>query len=424
MRVAFIVDRFPAASETFVLDQLTGLIELGHEVDVYARSVSPNSATGTEARVEPHGLPARTAYFGPPAGWLRRLAGSLSIIVRDLPKHPSLVVRALDPRRGGREVLSLRTLYAAHRFAGTANGAYDVLHCHFGPNGIIGLNVKRALGLRSPVVTSFYGYDVSHGRWARSDGPYGWLFREGDLFTALSDDMGARLEALGCPAERIVKHPLGVKVRELSLRVRKPREDGRVVLLTVARLIEKKGLEYSIRAVARLAERYPGIEYRIAGDGPLRARLERLAGELGVAGSVSILGWLDRQAIREQLDEADIFVLASVTAEDGDQEGTPTALLEAQAVGLPAVSTRHAGIPEILEDGRAGYLVPERDVDALFERLAHLVEHPELWAALGRAGRQYVEAYHDTDELSARLASIYARLAGDTSDRPNGPIEL
>jgi colanic acid/amylovoran biosynthesis glycosyltransferase len=96
-----------------------------------------------------------------------------------------------------------------------------------------------------------------------------------------------------------------------------------------------------------------------------------------------------------------------VTAPDGDQEGTPVSLLEAQACGLPAISSRHSGISEIVLDGQSGYLVPERDVDGLADRLAYLAEHPETWAAMGLRGRRHIGEYHDIHRLNRQLVGLY-----------------
>jgi colanic acid/amylovoran biosynthesis glycosyltransferase len=418
MKVAFIVDRFPAVSETFILDQLTGLIRRGHDVDVFARYAPDEGVTHPD--VEKYDILARTSYFGPPLAWTTRIASALAIIARRLASDPRMIGRALDPRRSGRDALSLWTLHAASSFARSASRDYDVLHCHFGPNGLIGSSLRDVLDLPSKLVTSFYGFDASLHLWARDDGPYGRLFAEGDRFIALSDHMQARLTDIGCPTDRIEKLPLGVALNELPFRARSAAEGDRAVILTVARLVEKKGLEYSIQAIAALVERYPDIVYRIAGDGPSRDKLERLIRELDVSQNVQLLGWLDRQGIRRQLDEADLFVLPSVTAKDGDEEGTPTVLLEAQAVGLPVISTAHSGIPEIVEDGRSGFLVPERDAAALAERIGQLLEHPETWAEMGRAGRTAVEARHDTDRLSERLERIYESVVPRKSDTERG----
>jgi colanic acid/amylovoran biosynthesis glycosyltransferase len=119
--------------------------------------------------------------------------------------------------------------------------------------------------------------------------------------------------------------------------------------------------------------------------------------------------------LRKLFQEADIFVLTSVKATDGDMEGQGLVLQEAQAVGLPVLSTLHNGIPEGVIDGKSGFLVPERDVDALTERLQYLIEHPELWPEMGRCGRKFVEVKYDIKMLNSKLVRIYDALLTDNT---------
>lgn len=169
-------------------------------------------------------------------------------------------------------------------------------------------------------------------------------------------------------------------------------------------------MEYGIRAVAKLASVNQNIEYNVVGDGPLREDLQRLIQELNAGDVVKLLGWKQQQEIVEILNDADILLAPSVTSKDGDQEGTPVVLMEAMAMGLPVVSTKHSGIPELVENGVSGFLVPERDVDTLVEKLGYLIEHPELWSGMGRAGRAYIEEHYNIDKLNDRLVNIYQHL--------------
>jgi colanic acid/amylovoran biosynthesis glycosyltransferase len=172
-------------------------------------------------------------------------------------------------------------------------------------------------------------------------------------------------------------------------------------------LVEKKGIEYAIRALAQAARKHPRVHYDIIGDGPLRSQLQKLAVEQSVDGIVQFHGALNGESVRALLDRAHAFVLPSITAKDGDQEGTPVSLLEAQAVGLPVITTRHSGIPEIILDGESGWRVPEGDSDRLAERLNHLIENPEDWAAAGRCGRRLIETTFNSDQCLTALLQIY-----------------
>jgi colanic acid/amylovoran biosynthesis glycosyltransferase len=180
-----------------------------------------------------------------------------------------------------------------------------------------------------------------------------------------------------------------------------------VKILTVGRLVEKKGHAYAIHAIARLAKDFPDLSYVVAGEGPLRKELERLADELGVGGRVDFLGAVDGAKVLELYRDCHIFLLPSVTAENRDREGQALVLQEAQVAGMPVVSTLHNGIPEGVLDGVSGYLVPEKDVELLTVKLKYLLEHTEIWPELGRAGRAFVEHRYDTPILTARLLEIY-----------------
>jgi colanic acid/amylovoran biosynthesis glycosyltransferase len=203
---------------------------------------------------------------------------------------------------------------------------------------------------------------------------------------------------------------VGVRLGPDQFRPRTLDPGEAVTILTVARLVEKKGLEYGIRAVARLKAAHSSVRYRIAGDGELRPRLQSLIRELDLESEVTLLGSRTMAQVAELYRSSHLFLLPSVTAGDGDMEGQGLVLQEAQAAGLPVVSTRHNGIPEGVRDGETGFLVPERDPAALAERLSYLVEHPEVWPAMGRAGRALVEAEFDIEILNDRLVDIYHSL--------------
>jgi len=207
--------------------------------------------------------------------------------------------------------------------------------------------------------------------------------------------------------------PVGMDINFFNFRERYLRDRSLVKLLTIARMVEKKGLEYAIKAVSRVAQKYSNIEYNIIGDGILRSRLENLIKGLGISDKINLLGWKTQEELKSLLQEAHIFILTSVTAGDGDMEGQGLVLQEAQAVGLPVLSTLHNGIPEGVIDGKSGFLVPERDVDALVKKLEYLIEHPELWPEMGRYGRKFVEERYDIQKLNQRLVKIYEAILTD-----------
>jgi Glycosyltransferase len=399
MKTAAIVYQFPCRSETFVLSQIRGLIQLGCDVRIYADNKDP--ITKAQRDEDETALLDRVSYFGLPLNQARETVGRLR------SRYSAVVNRAVAQRPARRFHESagagLRLRFEARAFG--TNAKFDVIHAHFGPNGVRTVRLRRMGVVSGPVLTSFYGYDIAR-HWSRAG--YEQLFREGDRFTALSNYMRDSLVALGCPADRTVIHRLGVDTSRFRM---KPRpENSRLELISVARLIPKKGIEHALRAVAELARRKVRVHYTVVGGGPLRDRLEKLAYELKLGDSVVFAGVQPQSAVVEMLQRSDVLLAPSVTALDGDAEGTPMAILEAQSFGIPVVSTLHAGIPEVVDDGCSGFLVPEGDAAAMAERIRQLGESASLRREMGQAGRSIVTEKHDISKLNQELLRIYQSL--------------
>ena len=159
--------------------------------------------------------------------------------------------------------------------------------------------------------------------------------------------------------------------------------------------------------MAFLAETYPNIEYNIIGDGELREHFQKLIEKLNVGHIVKLVGWKQQEELIEILDNSHILIAPSVTAADGNQDAPVNTLKEAMAMGLPVIGTLHGGIPELIEDGISGLLVPERDGEAIAQKVSYLIEHPEIWTDMGKAGRDRVEEKYDMHRLNDQLVDIY-----------------
>ncbi|MBA3258531.1 MAG: glycosyltransferase [Gemmatimonadales bacterium] len=239
---------------------------------------------------------------------------------------------------------------------------------------------------------------------------YAATFRFGDLFLPVCDFLARRVIDMGAPPERVVVHRTGIDLRHWPYRERRPASGGSLRLVTVARLVEKKGIAYVLHAVKALTDARIPVEYEVVGEGPLRESLARDVERLGIADRVRLHGWQTQAQVRAQLDRAHVLVQASVTAGDADEEGIPNVLKEAMAAGMPVVATRHAGIPELVEDGVSGLLVPERDPGALASALGSLARTPERWVAMGLAGRARIGREYDIEMLNDRLADLFAQV--------------
>jgi colanic acid/amylovoran/stewartan biosynthesis glycosyltransferase WcaL/AmsK/CpsK len=288
------------------------------------------------------------------------------------------------------------------------------LHAHFGPAGVAMLELKRQTGL--PLVTAFYGSDAARlpndPRWREQ---YARLFAEGDLFLAEGNAMRRTLIDLGCPPQKVVVQHLGVPLTRLPFVPRRADPSGVVKILITATFREKKGIPDALEAVERVRRRHPRLQVTLIGDVTADRdsdEKERILRRLArLEGTVEWHGLQPYAAFRAALSTHHIFLSPSRTAADGDSEGgAPVTLLEAQATGMPVVSTLHADIPEVVLDGKSGLLSPERDLERLVENLDRVVSTPTLWDAMGAEGRAHVEAHYNIQTQVRLLENLYKRL--------------
>jgi len=406
MKFAFLVGEFPSPSETFILNQVTGLIERGHEVDIYALSPETEKIGKIHPDVERYELLRRTYYVPSiPKFYPVRLAKALVLFLAHFPQHSRVLLKSLNTGQFGRQASSLRVLFNAVSVL-NKSPQYDVVMCHFGSNGVRGDQLRKLGLIQGKLCTVFHGFDLTGYLQREGNDAYNNLFQKGDLFLPISDRWKQRIIEMGCPIEKIQVHRMGIDCNKFKFINRQLFADEKVRIVSVCRLTEKKGLEYGIRAIAQLQNLYPNLQYTIVGDGLLRPVLEALITELNVTNKVHLLGWRQRDEVIETLNQSHIFLAPSVTACNGDQEGIPVAIMEAMAMGMPVVSTLHSGIPELVENGISGILVPERDVDRLSEALADLINHPESWTAMGKAGRENISLNFHIEKLNDQLVEI------------------
>lgn len=408
MKIAFVVEAFPVLSQTFVLNQITGLIDRGHQVDIYAEFKESLEKVHTDVRK--YDLLSRTFYHPkvPKALGYRFLKG-LWLFLIHFPFAPLLLLRSLNIFKYKKDAASLRLLYATIPFV-KRRPAYDVIQCHFGLLGIKGMLLRDIGAMQGKLLTAFHGVDISQNLRLFGVSIYDDLFAQGDRFLPISYHWQQRLIELGCDPQKIVVHRMGIDCQRFAFLPRAIEPGAPVRLISVARLTEKKGIEYGIRAVAAVLRQFPNLEYTIVGDGELRIELAALIQTLGVTQQVKLLGWRNQTEVVELLQRSHILLAPSVTAKDGNQEGIPVALMEAMAMGMPVISTYHTGIPELVEAGISGLLVPERDSEALAAKLHQLVSHPEQWASIAQAARLRVEQLHDIHCLNDQLVQLYQQL--------------
>lgn len=290
----------------------------------------------------------------------------------------------------------------------------QLVHAHFGHNGVQALRLKRHIKPHIPFLTTFYGADLSNRHMVDPlRESYKRLFQEGEMFLVEGNHMKTLLVGLGCPPEKIVIQRIAIPLKTITYKEREPNTHGPVQLLFCGRFIEKKGLIYALEAVKRIWNDYKfkNLHFCVIGDGELKAEIEAYIDTHNMREYVELPGFLSYSQYLSKVDAAHIFIHPSVTASDGDSEGgAPTTILEAQAVGLPVISTLHADIPNIVVPGESALLSKERDIDHLTQNLLHLLNNPQIWASMGKKGRAFVEEFHDIEKEVPKLEEKYTRL--------------
>lgn len=244
-----------------------------------------------------------------------------------------------------------------------------------------------------------HGYDVGrieHEAVIRRNAQR--LFRTARGIFVPSAFLASRLIALGCPRDKITVSPYGVDPDRLT-----PTSAEPMRLLAVGRLVDKKAPHLTLEAFARVTKRFPAAHLDLVGDGPLMARCCRLVQDLGIAGQVVLHGARPHEEVMRLMSATSLFLQHSVTADSGDTEGLPVAILEAMSSAVPIVATRHAGIPDAVVDGETGLLVEEHDVAGMAEAMSALLTDRACAQAMGKAGRRRVLKHYTEAHAAERL---------------------
>lgn len=262
-----------------------------------------------------------------------------------------------------------------------------------------------------PLVVHFHGNDA-HNHQTRNEWrePYAAMFQYAAALVAVSGDMRRQLESLGAPAHKIALIPYWVdpeRFCDASPAAAPPH------LLAVGRFVEKKAPHLTVLAFERVARLVPEARLVMIGSGPLWGACRHLATVLGVSDRIDFLGPQPPAEVAAWMRKVRGFAQHSVIASDGDCEGTPVAILEAAASGLPVVATRHTGIKEAVLDAQTGLLVDELDVDGMAEAMRKILEAPDLAGELGAAARLHVAARYGREQTLDRLGQLLTQVVED-----------
>jgi colanic acid/amylovoran biosynthesis glycosyltransferase len=408
-RICYIVSRFPKLSETFILREMEEMERLGWRIDVFPfiRLQEPQRQPAAERWVARLGPPdSAAAVARANLWWLRaapgRLLGVYVLVLRHLWRRPGELARALVAvARAALWARKVRDERIAH------------VHAHFALHpAVAALAISQLTG----VSFSFTGH--SHDiyrhpamlaekiRRARFAAVVSLLARDRYIAPLVDRQNLAKVRVVRC----------GIQPARFQRRAAIRPAPG-LCLVTVARLIEVKGIAYFIEACRLLRERGFDLHCRVIGDGPLRGRLEAQIEEGGLGGRVTLFGARTDSEVRQVLGWATAFVLPSIVTADGTMEGVPVSLMEAMAIGVPVIATNTGAIPELVEDEVTGLLVPQRDSQALAAAIERIHGDQALATRLAEAARHRVEAEFDLDANAALLDRLLlSAISGYTVD--------
>jgi len=292
-----------------------------------------------------------------------------------------------------------------------------LLQSHFGNRGYYDLKLKEKLSI--PQVTTFYGHDASmmpqDQKWRSR---YKELFARCERFLAEGNHMKKTLVELGCAESKVLVQRLGVDLEKIPFIPRRIESDRKIRILMASTFRDKKGIIYGLEAFSKISSSYKNVELTLIGDAghsqrevEYKKEIMRVIDARHLHDRINNRGFLAYPEFIEESRKHDIFLAPSMRGSDGETEGgAPVTLIEMSAFGMPIVSTVHCDIPEVILDGESGFLVPEKDTDALSAQLEYLVTHPEKWEEMGRAGRKHIEQKYDARTQALKLEKIYTDL--------------
>lgn len=352
MNILMVVGSFPVIHDICILNQITGLIDRGHNVDIFA--FSKGDFLHVQEDVIKYQLLNKTIF-------------------KKFPK-------SLDK--------------------------YDIVMFQLGHRIF---DVKKSHKFKGKVVVCLRGYDITVFL-KNNPHAYDKYFDSCDLFLPVCNAFKEILKKEKCDPKKIVVQHSAIDCSKFKFQQKRLLPNEVINIVSAGRFIEKKGFPYSIRAIAQIIQKYPNVRYTIIGDGVLKEEYENLIKELNAEDTIKIIGWQTHKDYIDLLKKAHLFILSSITAENNDQEGIPNVLKEAMAMGIITVATDHSGNSELIENGVSGILVPERNSNAIYNAIDFLLRDTDKWLSMQKAAIKKIRKEFDKEKENDRLEAILYKL--------------
>ena len=402
--ILFKIWKFPQLSETFVLNQVVTAIKLGFDVKILVGECQDFKENSNLQIIDKYNIRDRIIiedYKIPEGKLLRMIKGFVLLFSFSADWNSFKKFYRLSSKK------NFSLIYKFNFYRNFKN--VDIFHIQFGTNKHPVDILKKAGLLYGKVVVSFHGHDLYFPINNRipNNGYYDLLFETAGYLVANTPFLKGKLLEINAPVNKIKIIPVAVST-DIFKPSRKTKVAETVKLITVGRLENFKGQIWGIKAVGKLVNKGLKVEYIIAGDGSLMNTLKHFVKELNLEGSIIFLGAVSQKGVKEALQEADIFLMTSVTDPDYGVESQGLVTAEAQACGLPVVAFDSGGVKSTLEDGKTGFLCKEKDINCFASKIEQLIVNEELRKRMSKNAVNFIEGHYSENSVREKWKSIYA----------------
>lgn len=405
MKVLFFVNEFPKLSETFILNQIKGLVNKGHQITILARNKENNEKVHKD--VEEYNLENKVIYYrnySKQGKFTTMFFFLLNVLIHYMKKIFNKRYKGNIPFI---HILKQRDLLFLLKVCNKNEMNFDIIQAHFGPNGAMAQVLIDQGLIKGNLYTTFHGYDMLSYVRRKGENVYKHLFSSNNVLLPISEYWKKKLIEFGADPSKIYVHHMGIDIEKFKFKPVLINKGKQIKILSVARFVEKKGLIYGISAVSKLIKEGYNINYTIIGGGPLEEEYRTYINSKGLSNYIELIGWRTQEEIVEIMENSHIMLLPSITSNDGDMEGIPVILMEAMAMGKIVVSTRHSGIPELIDDKINGFLVDEKDINGLSTIIKYIVNSRKDSIQLQLNARRTIEEKFNIEILNNNLIEIF-----------------
>lgn len=405
MKIAMFVDQFPATTETFILEQMRGILEEGHDLTIYSNN--RNIIFAKHHILQRFNLEEKCQYFYFPENKIKRIWGAIVIFIKVSVEKKRALFRSLNFFKYGKIARSLRLYYLVSQ---VNDRSYDIIHAQFFPLARLVYCLKDVGALEGKGVVSVRGTDFKLGLGLREKITEKMVFNSFDYFLPVCEFLKKDLIARGCPFQKIEVLHSGIDLSVYSVFSKNAEQKG-IHLLSVARLVPYKGIIYAIKAVKQLILKYSSLKYTIVGSGSLRRELGDYVIRNNLQDTVFFKDHLVSAELRELYANSNALIVPSIYYENC-REGIPCVVYESLAMGLPVIATAHSGIPEIIIHGSNGLFFEQANENSLAQTIDSFLRDFNLQEKMRQNCRDSV-IFYDSSRTNAQLLDIYKRLAHD-----------